>query len=151
MTRSAFTVFSALVVPCDKASGGCGAASGKRCTAKSGLEMAHCHTSRRKAADAPRTREVQGNAARARESILYPRLFDNTVPGKPLSSEGLVKLKAALEFSKKIGTTPGYHLDLNPPDFLPMREPLPPRIPDLDPNEHGPQCPCDDCETERNR
>ena len=60
MTRSAFTVFSALAVPCDKASGGCGAAIGKRCTAKSGLEMAHCHTSRRKAADAQRTREVQG-------------------------------------------------------------------------------------------
>ena len=58
MTRSPFTVLSALAVPCDKATGGCGAAIGKRCTAKSGLEMAHCHTSRRKAADAQRTREV---------------------------------------------------------------------------------------------
>ena len=60
MTRSAFTVLSALTVPCDKASGGCGAAIGKRCTAKSGLEMAHCHTSRRKAADDVDTLEVHG-------------------------------------------------------------------------------------------
>ena len=58
MTRSAYAILSALAVPCDKVSGGCGAAIGKRCTAKSGLEMAHCHTSRRKAADAQRTREV---------------------------------------------------------------------------------------------
>jgi len=42
-------------------------------------------------------------------------------------------------------------VDLDPPSYLPMREPLPPRMPDLDPDEHGPQCPCDDCETERNR
>ncbi len=153
MTRSPFTVFSAITVPCDKAAGGCGAVIGKRCTAKSGLEMAHCHTFRRKAADAQRTREVQDNTERAQESILYPRLFDNTVPGKPLSSEGLMKLKAALEFSKKIGTTPGYHLDLNPPGFLPMREPLPPRVPDLNPDDahHGPSCDCGDCEQERNR
>jgi hypothetical protein len=25
--------------------------------------------------------------------------------------------------------------DLDPPDFLPMREPLPPRVPDLDPDD----------------
>jgi hypothetical protein len=38
---------------------------------------------------------------------------------------------------------------------LPMREPLPPRIPDLCPDDtystHGPSCGCDDCEEERSR
>ena len=112
MTRSAFTVFSALTVPCDKATGGCGAAIGKRCTAKPGLEMAHCHTFRRKAADAQRTREVN------------PEVMKREV-GKDFDS-----------YCTECQAVTCVHViealnDLNPPDFLPMREPLPPRIPDL--------------------
>jgi hypothetical protein len=54
MSRSPYAVTSALSVMCP----GCKAAVGKRCMAKGGYEMAHCHSARRRAADAQRTQEV---------------------------------------------------------------------------------------------
>lgn len=69
------------------------------------------------------------------------------------------------------GDTIDVLVDFDPPSYLPAREPLPPRVPDLCPDDmgfarvdiikqeqrrayesaHGPARGCDDCEEERNR
>ena len=54
MSRSPYAVTSALVVACP----GCKALIGKRCVAKAGYDMQHCHSARRRLADEQRTREV---------------------------------------------------------------------------------------------
>ena len=57
-------------------------------------------------------------------------------------------LDKASEQAKASGLVPNN--DHDPPSYLPVREPLRPRIPDLCPDEHGASCGCGDCE-ERNR
>lgn len=142
MTRSAYTVFSALVVVCDKASGGCGAAIGKRCTSKSGLEMAHCHPSRRKAADAQRTREVNPELAShsmtAKEAIRIGEAFAQGVRDGIAS---VIPSSSAPTYCRFCFRAEGYCICADPPDFLPMREPLPSRAPDLnaDDTHSGPR------------
>ena len=84
MSRSPYAVTSALVVACP----GCKAPIGKRCVAKAGYDMQHCHSTRRRLADEHRTREVN------------PKLLP------PLEHE-----------------------------YLPAREPLPRRAPDLCPDD----------------
>jgi hypothetical protein len=55
MSCSPYATTSALSVACP----GCKATIGKRCVAKAGYgELSHCHSARRRAADAQRTQEV---------------------------------------------------------------------------------------------
>jgi hypothetical protein len=61
MTRSAYAATSARIVACT----GCKAAIGNPCAAKNGLEMYHCHSARRKAADEQRTEEVRQSLLKA--------------------------------------------------------------------------------------
>mgnify|MGYP003499807013 CR=1 FL=1 len=143
MTRSAFTVLSALTVPCDKAAGGCGATIGKRCTSKRGLEMAHCHPSRRKAADAQRTREVNLEASAPswnldeetmkREANKRPYMMNSMDP-RPTPLPWPPGVKSLFDPTRKLECNAEL-FDPDPPAYLPMREPLPPRVPDLNPDD----------------
>jgi hypothetical protein len=153
MTRSAYAVTSARIVACT----GCKAAIGKPCVAKNGLDMYHCHSARRKAADAKRTREVNPEAIKpfftpSPEPI--PSEYYHNVPGRDgiftigMKSEafthGAQAMKEQLEgLFVDLGGNPE---DLDPPSYLPTREPLPPRRHDPSPDErHGITQPCFEC------
>lgn len=155
MTRSAYATTSALVVPCPT----CFASVGDRCIRK--VKIARftfrdvprktVHSARRRAADDKRTAEVQGQAkpffTPSAEPI--PPEYYHNVPGR----DGIFVIPStdAPTYCNGCSRAHGHCICADPPSYLHIREPLPPRIPDLDPDEHGPRCPCDDCETERNR
>jgi hypothetical protein len=108
------------------------------------------HSARRRAADDKRTAEVQGQTkpffTPSAEPI--PPEYYHNVAGRDgifiiaMKSEAFTKGAQAMkdELETLLNTmAPPSNLsllpDLDPPSYLPMREPLPPRVPDLNPDE----------------
>jgi hypothetical protein len=121
---------------------------GERCAQLKGQgDRSKSHSARRKLADEQRTQRVNPKTMKPfftpSPEPIPPEYYHN-VPGR----DGIFDInklrthdhgcgfphldgKCLRDTIKHIATTPGYHLDLDPPSYLPAREPLPPRACDV--------------------
>lgn len=154
MTRSAYATTSPLTVDCPR----CHARPGMKCFGRE-----RSHSERVKAADDKRTAEVQGQTKpffTPPAEPIPPEYYHSVVgsdgifmtPIEPKNAEafGQWLRDAENKVTKAVlGTTPDYRVEIDPPPYLPMREPLSPRVPDLNPDEqrdeHHASCDCGFC------